>query len=386
MNKFIRVLSYVLTALLSCTITLVLMLVILQNGGMPKLQALEALINQCYIGEVDKAALEDGAAHGMINALPDRWSYYIPASDYEDYEDDKKNRYVGIGITAGSTDDGSGILVEDVAQGGPADKAGIQIGDVITQVNGESIAGKTQSQAGEMLQGEVGTQIALVVKRGDQSLSFTVTFDYVPVPVATGALLEGNIGLVTIKNFNANCFRDTKKVIEELLAQGAEKLLFDVRFNGGGYADEMVKLLDYLLPQEDQIFRTVAYNGREKIYKSDANCLNVPMAVLVNDCSYSAAEFFAAALQELKYGTVIGDKTVGKGYYQLVYTLADGSAVGLSVGQYFTPMNNNLEGIGLTPDIPVEVDDRTYYAIYAGTLEPMEDPQIVAAVNALKAA
>lgn len=385
MKKAIRVFSYILTALVSCVVTLVVMLALTRGSGMTKLQELEALIDQCYIGQADKTAMYDAAAHAMIEALGDRWSYYIPASEYESYVNDKNNEYVGIGITVVAAEDGSGILVTEVTQGSPALEAGLRAGDILVEVDGTALSGKTVAEAGDLIRGPAGKQVSLKLVREGETRTLTVTCRHIQVPVATGQLLEGDIGLVTISNFNANCFNESKQVIESLLAQGAQKLLFDVRFNGGGYAEEMVELLDYLLPECDQIFRTVAYNGREKVYKSDKDCLDVPMAVLVNDSSYSAAECFAAALNERLGSAVIGEKTSGKGYYQVVYELSDGSAVGLSIGKYYTPNNNNLEGVGLTPTVPVEVDDETYYAIYAGTLSPMEDPQIVAAVNALKA-
>jgi carboxyl-terminal processing protease len=171
--------------------------------------------------------------------------------------------------------------------------------------------------------------------------------------------------------------------VEQLMEQGAVAIIFDVRYNGGGYAEEMVKLLDYLLPKGD-LFRTVDFMGVEDVDKSDAACVELPMAVLVNGSSYSAAEFFAAALREYEWATVVGEKTSGKGHFQVTYPLSDGSAVGLSIGKYFTPKGQCLEGVGLTPDVPVAVDEETAYAIYAGTLDPMEDPQILAAVEALK--
>ena len=170
--------------------------------------------------------------------------------------------------------------------------------------------------------------------------------------------------------------------MEELTEQGATALIFDVRNNPGGYTSELVKLLDHLLPAGD-LFRQVNYAGKESVDKSDAACLEMPMAVLINGNSYSAAEFFAAALQEYEWATVVGEKTTGKGYFQTTFKLPDGSAVGLSIGKYFTPKGVSLANTGVTPDVPVEVDDRTESEIYYGTLDPMEDPQILAAIAVL---
>ena len=161
-----------------------------------------------------------------------------------------------------------------------------------------------------------------------------------------------------------------------MLEQGATSLIFDVRFNGGGYANEMNKVLDYLLP-EGQLFKTVDYTGKESVTKSDAKCLEMPMTVLVNESSYSAAEFFAAALSEYDAAVIVGEKTSGKGYFQTTFRLSDGSAVGLSIGKYYTPKGKSLEKVGITPDIAVSLENP-----YAD-IPPLEDAQIAAALSAL---
>ena len=199
-------------------------------------------------------------------------------------------------------------------------------------------------------------------------------------------MLEGNVGLVTITNFDARCAEETIAAIESLLDQGAEKLIFDVRNNPGGYKSELVKVLNYLLPEGD-LFRSEYYNGSDYTDTSDAKCLEIPMAVLMNSESYSAAEFFAAALEEYEAAVTVGEQTIGKGYFQTTIELSDGSAVGLSVGKYYTPKGVCLAEVGgLTPNVPVEVDEETFADIYAGLLEPAEDPQIQAAIDALKVA
>ena len=156
-----------------------------------------------------------------------------------------------------------------------------------------------------------------------------------------------------------------------------------MRNNPGGFASELVELLDYLLPEGD-LFRTLRYDGKEHVDKSDGDCLEIPMAVLVNESSYSAAEFFAAALQEYGAAIVVGEKTVGKGYFQTTHRLSDGSAVSLSIGKYFTPKGVSLAETGVTPDLVIPVEEETAAEIYYGTLEPEEDPQLQAAVNQLK--
>ena len=382
MKKRILILSsYVLVSLLSTVMTLAM--VSWLTGGVSKLSQLETLIEKYYIEETDATILEDAAAKAMISATGDRWSYYIPASEYASYKETSENAYVGIGITITVAHDGSGLQVMEVNSGSSAEEAGLLVDDVIIAIEGQDASGMTTTEARNLVRGKEGTEVELKVWRSGETLTMSVTRRKVEVTVASGQLLEGNVGLITIVNFDDRCADETIAAIESLQQQGAEKLIFDVRNNPGGYAHELVKLLDYLLP-EGELFRTVDYAGRESVDKSDANYLEVPMAVLVNRDSYSAAEFFSVALQEYEAATVIGEKTSGKGHFQSTFTLNDGSAVALSIGKYYTPKGISLEGVGITPDIEVVVDDSTYADIYYSRLAPEEDPQVQAALDALR--
>ena len=200
--------------------------------------------------------------------------------------------------------------------------------------------------------------------------------------VVSYELLENAIGYIKINNFDSNCARDTLVAIDALREQGAQSLIFDLRFNPGGMKDELLKVLDYLLP-EGPLFTSVDYLGNEYTDYSDENSLDMPMAVLVNGDSYSAAEFFAAALQEYNAATVVGTQTCGKGNYQQTFRLSDGSAVAVSTGHYKTPNGVQLTDVGVTPDIVVEVDEETYLNLYYEKVEKAEDAQLQAAISAL---
>lgn len=381
----LQLLSYFLVALLTGVLTAAGILFMMPEsvGKVSKLEQLQALIEERFIGEADMTEAEDAAARAMIEALGDRWSYYISAEEYQSYYEQQQNAYVGIGVTVSTEDTSAGMEILQITAGGPAEKAGLLAGDVITGVDGQSILGMNANDTSAMIKGEEGTQVVLTVRRGEQSLQITVKRERIKTPVATATLLEDGIGLIKIANFNTNCYNETAAAIRQLKEAGATKLIFDVRFNGGGYASELVKVLDDLLP-EVELFHTVDYKGNESIDMSDAEFLDMPMAVLVNGSSYSAAEFFAAALQEYDAAVVVGEKTTGKGYFQTVIRLNDGSAVGLSVGKYFTPSGISLEGIGITPDKIVTVDDETAAGIYSGTIDPKDDNQLQAAIAALK--
>ena len=381
-KKTLILLSYLLVAVLASTATLAVD-AWLQTEEMTKLEQLEDLIHSCFIGEADSVELQDAAAEGMIAALDDRWSYYMSAEEYLSHMETANNAYVGIGITISVEEGVEGFVVQMVNEGGPAEEAGILVGDRIVAVEGISTIGMEASGARDLVRGEPATQVRITLVREGQEMTLAVTRKEVKTPVATWEMLPGNVGMISIVNFDARCAEESIAAIEELLALGAEKLIFDVRNNPGGYAHEMVKLLDYLLPEGD-LFRTVDYRGKENVDRSDAACLEIPIAVLVNDGSYSAAEFFAAALREYDAAVVVGEHTSGKGHFQYTYELSDGSAVALSTGKYFTPNGLSLEGVGIEPDVPVAVTDEQYSGIYYDQLTPEEDPQIQAALEALK--
>ena len=378
MKKYFRPLSYVLTAMVAAGLTFALTV---SFSGSFKLEQLENLITEKFIGESDPVKLEDAAAKAMVEALDDRWSYYIPASQYETHMEQMNNAYVGIGIAIQQEEGGMRIM--EVYAGGPAEEAGLQPEDLIVAVDGTSIRELSAAETRELVRGKEGTQVVITLERSGVTLEKSVTRKKLETPVATGEMLSGNVGLVTIENFDARCASETRQAVESLLEQGAQALIFDVRNNPGGYAAELVKVLDMLLPA-GEVFRTVDYTGKERVDHSDEECLDVPMAVLVNENSYSAAEFFAAALQEYEKAVIVGEQTVGKGYFQNTFRLPDGSAVGLSTGKYFTPKGRNLAGVGVTPDVAVPVEEETAALIYYNRLTPREDPQIQAALECLK--
>jgi len=376
---FIRTASYVIVALLASALTLFASRFLPGNS---KLDKLEHLITSCFAGEADEEAMEDAAAAAMVKATGDRWSYYIPASGYDAHMERMENAYTGIGVTIKELEEDGGFLIMALTEGGSAGEAGIMIGDVLIMVGDQDVRGMTTDEVRSLITGKEGTKVVITVLRQGEHTSMAVERRKIETPVATYEMLDGHIGLVKIENFDERCAEETIEAIEALRKAGAKKLIFDVRNNPGGYAHEMVKVLDYLLP-EGEVFRTVDYRGKEIIDTSDAACLDIPMAVLVNGSSYSGAEFFAAAMQEYEAAVIVGEKTVGKGYFQSTYRFEDGSAVGLSIGRYYTPSGKNLEGVGITPDVIVQVDEETDSGIYYGTVSHEDDPQLQAAIKAL---
>lgn len=381
-KTILKVLSYVLVALVAAGTTLCCCLMMPQKGD-DKLDELQRIIQNYFIGDADVGAMHDAAASAMVQALGDPWSFYMSADQHLGYQDTMANAYVGVGITVRVRTDGTGFDILSVTANGPAEAVGILGGDILTAIDGTSAAGMTADDARKLIRGEENTQVVLTVNRSGETLDFTVTRKHFQVPVATYHMLESNIGLITIENFDARCAQETLAAVEALRNQGATALIFDVRNNPGGYKSELVKVLDHLLP-EGKLFQSEDYRGQTSIDYSDSAFLDMPMAVLINGESYSAAEFFAAALNDYDAAIVVGEKTSGKGYFQTTFELSDGSAVNLSIGKYYTPKGVSLAGVGLMPEIEQIVDEETAYLISIDALDPAKDPQIIAAVNALK--
>ena len=356
------------------------------RAGSKKYNEIMNMVDQYFIGDVDMTQVNDAMAKGVIAGLGDRWSYYVSAEEYQNYIENINNSYVGVGITimANINDEGEqkGFEVTDVTQDGPAEAAGVHAGDILIQVNGADVTAFSMTEVKNLVKGEEGTTVDLTFQRGDKTVAFTVERKALKLIPAEGRLLSGGVGYIVIKNFDAGCSETVKTLVEELKKQGAVSLLFDVRNNPGGLKAELTDLLDYLLP-EGVVFHTVNYAGEEDIVSSDASCIDMPMAVLVNANSYSAAEYFACALQEYGKGAVVGEHTFGKGYYQVGMTLSDGSCVNLSIGKYFTPNGESLIDVGVTPDIEVKLTDEEASLLASRKLLPEDDPQLKAALGTL---
>ena len=393
MKRFWKVLCKILAvaaiAGLSCVLTAMYLLhdyrVAVDDSAVEyKMERIAALLDEYFIDEYDlktlEAAAADGAAAAMVEATGDKWSYYISAEQMQAYEEQMNNEYVGIGVTIQVH--AEGVEIMEVFAGSPAAEAGIEVGDICIEVEGQLTKEMGTEGTQDVVRGKAGTTVNMTFLRGNETYTVDVERRGIVMPVAEWQMLDNAIAWIAINNFDSHCAEHTLNCISEALEQGAEALLFDVRFNGGGYKDEMVEILDELLPEGD-IFRSVDYRGKEEVDTSDADCLVIPMAVLVNEESYSAAEFFAAALQEYGVADVIGVQTTGKGNFQYTLDLGDGSAVAISSGKYCTPNGISLTDVGITPDVVVDLDDEDFMALYYSRLEPAEDEQLQAAVEVL---
>ena len=327
-------------------------------GGRSLLEAWR-LINTRFVGEYDGDAVVDGALEGMVAALGDRWSYTLTEEELAAQNQRRTNQYVGIGVTV-SYENEAGLEILEVTPGGPAEAAGLRPGEVLTAVDGTSLAGEARYEGAGLIQGEAGTAVTLEVL-GTDGDTRTVEVERAGIetdPVESG-MLAGDVGYVALANFYDNSAQRLEEAVEALMDQGARALVFDMRDNGGGYLHELTDMLDFLLP-EGPVFISRDRAGNESVTTSDASCVDLPMAVLVNANTYSAAEFFAAELQEQGVAVIVGEPTSGKGYSQQTFTLPYGGAVNISTGAYFTGSGTSLIGTGLTLDAEVyNTDDGT---------------------------
>jgi carboxyl-terminal processing protease len=303
-----------------------------------------------------------------VDGLGDRWSYYRDEEQYQALKTRRANQTVGIGVTV-SYDREEGLYVQSVTVGGPADQAGVLSGDIITAVDGQSIAGDARSEGVSLIAGDADTQVELTLL-GEDGATRTVTCTRAVLQSAGGKLLEDNIGYVRLSNFYSGAADSFIAVVDDLVAQGAQSLIIDLRDDPGGYVSELTQILDYLLP-EGEIFRQHPRWWLESVTKSDADCVDLPFVTIVNGDSYSAAELLSAELREFSGSLVVGEQTSGKGYSQITFPLLNGGAMGLSTATYYTGSGHSLIGEGITPDVEL-------------TLSETEDNQLQAAIDLLR--
>ena len=346
-----------------------------------KLRELDRIVSERYVGTVDEQAVADYAAVGYVAGLDDKWSSYIPAEEYEAYQLNSGGKGCGIGVTV-ITETGD-IHVSLVYDDSPAAAAGIEKGDYIVGAEGLTVAQDGADAVVDAIAGEAGTEVTVSVADTPDGAARELTMERAVVTqkMAWGEMLDDTVGYLRIENFHEGAAAQFQTALDDLLDAGAQALVIDVRHNGGGRVVEMSEMLDPLLP-EGTIMTLRTKDGTETVYESDAEMLDLPLAVLVDAQSISAAEFFAAALQEYDRATLVGTHTTGKGRAQQTIELSDGSAVNLSVEEYFTPQGESLAGVGIAPDVEVALSDAQAVDFYF--LDPQDDPQLQQAAALLR--
>lgn len=354
---------------------------VIGEDGLTLMQA-NHIIERDFVGEYDREEYMNTVLKTMVDALGDEWSYYLDTSSRQAEVERSDGKYVGIGITV-DTLQRDGIHIKTVNPNGPAQEAGVQAEEIIRAVNGTSITPENWQECLDQIKGEEGSQVTLELEDKDGALR---TVELVRTQVhdifVRGELLPDQVGLLTLTHFSADSSEQLRECIEELTQAGAEALVLDLRYNPGGRVTELVKILDQFLP-EGPVFITRDAKGHEQVDTTGEDHIELPLAVLVNQHSYSAAEFTAAQLQESGRAVVVGEKTYGKGFAQRSCQLYNGSAIHISISRYFLASGTSLIGTGVTPDVECSLSEVDEQKLLARTLSPEEDTQLQAAIQAI---
>ena len=321
-----------------------------------KLSAVDSYYRSLYIGDIDEETLVDETIRGYVYGTGDKYAYYLDREQYAELVSDTNAEMQGIGVYVIYQNDVIEII--SVMPDSPALEAGIEPGDLVVYVDGESIAEIGYNAAVSKLKGEAGTYAEFTVLRGEELIDYRIKRGYVNEQTVMSHVLDSDptIGVVKILSFDLGTPGQFKEACQTLLDGGVKKLIFDVRYNPGGDLRSIVEILDYLLP-EGPIVRITDKDGNvTETYSSDANELDVPMCVLTNGSTASAAELFTSALKDYDKATVVGTNTYGKGTVQTIIPLSDGTGLGISYRLYCPPFSDNYEGVGIAPDVEVELD------------------------------
>ena len=348
-----------------------------------KLAEAADIIRENYIGEYEESELTDRAIDAMVASLNDRWSYYMTAEEGAAYEMSSRNSYGGIGIVVQDSEDNVARVLK-VYEHSPAGEAGVFPGSLFLAVDGQDVSGMDKDSVVDLVRSAIARgQVVLrfLCPDGAEREYSLTPGDVYTEPVRFQALPSG-LGYVRLENFEGRSAESAIAAVESLRARQVPGIIFDVRENPGGQLSELLKLLDYILP-EGKLFISRNIDGSEDIDYSQPSCVELPMVVLINEDSYSAAEFFAAALREYDWAELVGAQTSGKGYAQITVPMTDGSAIHISHIAYFTPKGVCLAGVGLTPDLSVELGEEERTLLYYDMLPLEEDPQLAAAEQLL---
>ena len=324
--------------------------------------------------------VEDGIYAGMMNGLGDPYTVYYTKEEYKALNEDTEGKYSGIGAVVSQNPNTKIITIVKIFDNSPANDAGLQVGDIIYKIDGEEVAGTDMDiLVKTKIRGEEGTSFKMTVLRGDErkEVELDLIRRSIEVETVAGKMLDNNIGYIAVSQFDAVTSEQFKSNIESLQSQGMTKLIVDLRGNPGGLLDQVVDMLDYILPDGLVLYTEDKYGEREEYYSDGSHELKIPMVVLVNENSASASEVFTATFRDFEWGTVVGKTTFGKGIVQNVLPLGDGTAVKITTQHYYPPSGYDLHKVGIKPDLEVDLNE-------GAKIGTDSDNQLSAAIDILK--
>lgn len=321
-----------------------------------KIKEIQRLIDKNYLGEVDEQKQTDYMYLGLVAGLGDPYSTYYTEEEYESVKKEQEGSYVGIGITIAQQDQDGSLVVLACVEDSPAAKAGVQVGDQITAINGESTEGMTSSQAVELIQKSGEEQIHLTLTRegSEDPISLQVIRETVEIKSVESEILDKDVGYIKITEFTGVTSQQFEEAYSQLQGEKIKSLIIDLRDNPGGLVDAVCDTLSQILPKGVIVYTEDKDGNRKERDCEGKTPIEIPLVVLVNGNSASASEIFAGAVQDYEIGTIVGTTTYGKGIVQNTYHLSDGSVVKLTVSHYYTPKGQDIHGSGITPDVEVE--------------------------------
>ena len=323
------------------------------------IQKVRAVIDKTYINadEIDEEKMVESAVKGYVEGLEDEYTEYMTESEWEEYQETAIGNYQGIGVYLTITQDTNEIIVIAPLTESVAEKAGIQSGDIITKINGVEYTGDQLEAATEVLHGEPGEKVQIEIKRGEEVLNFDITREVVRTSPIEIEMLENNIGYMQLLTFDEGIAEDFITKCKKLQEQGATSIILDVRFNGGGYIDGAVGILDALLPKDSVVLITNSKaHGENTRVTENGQQIDLPIVILQNQYSASSTEILTGALKDYKRATIVGTTSYGKGVLQSVYRI-DNAALKITTDEFFTPNRNIIQGVGIEPDYVVEVEE-----------------------------
>ena len=347
-----------------------------------KLNEIQKLVDQYYVGEYDEDEAMDILSAAMVAGINDKWAYYTAAEDVAALNENRTGNYSGIGVTVVQDSETGLLRITEVYEGSPAEEAGLQVLDQIYSVEGQLVADIGMDATVALVRGEIGTKVNMAILRNGIIYNFAVERAIVEQQSVKAEVLEGDVGYIRITSFTTTAASQFAQKLSTLINLNVTALVIDVRNNGGGSLNTLLSMLDLLLP-EGVIFIEKDVSGAEVKYTADSSYCDLPIVVLANGYSYSAAEYFAAVLQEQGRACFIGEPTTGKGEGQSTFKLSDGSCVSFSTIKYYTPNGVSIgDQGGINPDVLVTMTNEEIVAI--GTMTPEEDAHIAAALDYLR--
>ena len=322
-----------------------------------KLSTLSEALDLYYYEDVDQEVVENGAAYGMVASLGDPYSTYLTSEDMAALMESDSGEYVGIGGTFLTDPEDGSMVITRIYPDSPLSQTDAQVGDRLYAVNGEVILGMDSNSVAAMIKGDAGTSVTITLLREGEQREYTITRERVEVIDVDYRMLDGDILLVNLGAFSTNADTAFAEAIEYGQKQDMKSLIIDLRNNGGGDSLVLENIADLLLP-EGTIFYTEDKHGNRETFTSDAKYLGLPIVVLCDGNSASASEVLIAALQDYELATIVGTTTFGKAIGQSTLTLnEDGSGVYLTTIRVYSPQGRNWHGVGLEPDVVVELPD-----------------------------